>query len=67
VRAHARDGRVERQAHVLEGEVDGDADQGRGEDDGDDLRLEGVLVPRVVGERDARGVACLWWWCLLVP
>jgi hypothetical protein len=42
---------------VLERQVDGDADEGGREDDGDDLRLEGVLVPRVVGQRDARAVA----------
>jgi hypothetical protein len=58
VRADAGQGRVEREADVLEGEVDGDADEGWGEDDGDDLRLEGVLVPRVVRQGDAGGVTC---------
>ena len=56
-RRDARQRRVERQADVLEGQVDGDAHEGGREDDGDDLRLEGVLVPGVGGERDARGVA----------
>ena len=59
VRADAGQGRAEGQADVLEGEVDGDADEGRGEDDGDDLGLERVLVPGVIGEGDARGVAWL--------
>jgi hypothetical protein len=59
VRADARQGRVEREADVLESEVDGDADQGWRENDGDDLGLERVLVPRVVGERDAGEVAWL--------
>lgn len=58
-RADAGQGRVEGQADVLEGEVDGDAHEGRREDDGDDLGLERVLVPGVVGEGDARGVAWL--------
>lgn len=63
VGADARQGRAERETDVLERQVDGDADEGGAEDDGDDLRLERVLVPRVVGERDARRVA---WWLLLV-
>lgn len=58
--ADARQGRVEREADVLERQVDGDADEGRAEDDGDDLGLEGMLVPGIVGERDACGVA---WGC----
>ncbi len=49
---------------MLEGQVDRDAEEGRREDDGDDLGLEGVLVPGVVGEGDARGVACVC--CVLV-
>jgi hypothetical protein len=64
VGADARQGRVEREADVFERQVDGDADEGWAEDDGDDLGLEGMLVPGVVGERDARGVA---WGCCQSP
>ena len=43
---------------VFQSEIQADADQAGPEDDGDDLDLEGVGIPRVVGEEDAGGVAC---------
>ena len=39
--------RVEVEADVLERQVDARGEDGGRQDDGDDLRLEGILAPRV--------------------
>lgn len=57
-RLDAGDLRVDRQDNMLEREIDGDADEGRAEDDGADLRLECLLVERVVVKLRSGNVAC---------
>lgn len=61
-RPNAGERRVEREDHVFERQVDGDADQCRREDDGADLRLEGVLVVRVIVQLYAAYVS-YWYRC----
>jgi hypothetical protein len=42
---------------MLECQIYRDAGQGRGENNGANLGLKGLLVPRVVRQRDSSGVA----------
>lgn len=52
-----REGRVQRSSEVLERQIYRDAGQSRSEHNGAYLGLKGLLVPGVIGEGDASGVA----------